>query len=73
MPPVVLCCVMLGFIFPDAFGWLKALSTALFVAGEAQAARILEEQYPKVGAVLIRDDGSIRILGDVCFTEEAGA
>ena len=50
-----------------------ALSTALFVAGEAQAARILEEQYPKVGAVLIRDDGSIRILGDVCFTEEAGA
>lgn len=30
MPPVVLCCVMLGFIFPDAFGWLKALSTALF-------------------------------------------
>lgn len=50
-----------------------ALSTALFVAGEAQTARILEEQYPKVGAVLIRDDGSIRILGDVCFTEEAGA
>ena len=50
-----------------------ALSTALFVAGEAQAARILEEQYPNVGAVLIRDDGSIRILGDVCFTEEAGA
>ena len=50
-----------------------ALSTALFVAGEAQAARILEEQYPKIGAVLIRDDGSIRILGDVCFTEEAGA
>ena len=50
-----------------------ALSTALFVAGEAQAAHILEEQYPNVGAVLIRDDGSIRILGNVCFTEEAGA
>ena len=50
-----------------------ALSTALFVAGEAQAARILEGQYPKVGAVLIRDAGSIRTLGDVCFTEEAGA
>ena len=50
-----------------------ALSTALFVAGEEQAARILEEQYPQVGAVLIRDDGSIRKLGDVRFTEEAGA
>lgn len=30
MPPVVLCCVMLGFALPDAFGWLETLSTALF-------------------------------------------
>ena len=30
MPPVVLCCVILGVVFPDSFSWLKNLSTALF-------------------------------------------
>lgn len=30
MAPVVLCCVVLGIAFPDFFGWLNGLSTALF-------------------------------------------
>lgn len=49
------------------------LSTALFVAGEEEAARILEAHYPQAAAVLVREDGTVRILGDLDFTPESAA
>ena len=47
-----------------------ALSTALFVMGEARAERLLREVYPDCAAVLVRDDGTVRVLGDVRFAGE---
>ena len=49
------------------------LSTALFVAGEEEAARILEAHYPQAAAVLVREDGTVRILGDLDFTPESAS
>ena len=43
------------------------LSTALFVAGEEEGERILS-RFPEAAAVLVRQDGSVRTLGDVDFT-----
>ena len=45
-----------------------ALSTALFVMGEARAEALLREKYPECAAVLVRDDGTVRVLGDAGFT-----
>ena len=47
-----------------------ALSTALFVMGEVRAERLLREVYPDCAAVLVRDDGTVRVLGDVRFAGE---
>ena len=49
------------------------LSTALFVAGEEEAARILETAYPDAAAVLVREDGTVRTLGDLDFAPEPDA
>lgn len=46
------------------------LSTALFVAGEEKAESILAACDPDAAAVLVRDDGSVRVLGDVDFTPQ---
>ena len=45
-----------------------ALSTALFVMGEERAEALLREEYPECAAVLVRDDGTVRVLGDAGFT-----
>ena len=45
-----------------------ALSTALFVMGEERAEVLLREEYPECAAVLVRDDGTVRVLGDAGFT-----
>ena len=47
-----------------------ALSTALFVMGEERAEQLLRENYPECAAVLVRDDGTVRVLGDAGFTGE---
>ena len=44
-----------------------ALSTALFVLGEEGARRALHA-FPGVGAVLVRSDGTVAVLGGVQFT-----
>lgn len=48
-----------------------ALSTALFVAGEEDAARILETRFPDAAAILVTDEGAVRVIGEVDFTPEA--
>lgn len=53
-------------IAPDGLT-ADALSTALFVAGEEKAEAILREHYPDCAAVLLRSDGTVRVLGDVVF------
>lgn len=45
-----------------------ALSTALFVAGEEKASEILHN-YAGVSAVLLRDDGTVCLLGDPPFAQ----
>ena len=47
-----------------------ALSTALFVMGEERAEQLLRENYPECAAVLVRDDGTVCVLGDAGFTGE---
>lgn len=47
-----------------------ALSTALFVAGEDAAQTILQQYYPDCAAVLLRCDGTVRVLGDALFIRE---
>ena len=47
-----------------------ALSTALFVMGEERAEQLLRENYPECAAVLVRDNGTVRVLGDAGFTGE---
>ncbi len=46
-----------------------ALSTAIFVMGEDAAADMLEARYPQVTAVMLRKDGSLRVIGEAEFTE----
>ena len=40
---------------------------------QEEAARILEAHYPQAAAVLVREDGTVRILGDLDFTPEAAS
>lgn len=45
-----------------------ALSTALFVCGEESAEQILLNAYgAEVSAVLVRDDGTVRVIGELEF------
>lgn len=44
-----------------------ALSTALFVCGEESAEQILETYGAEISAVLVRDDGTVRVIGDLEF------
>ena len=56
-------------IAPDGLT-ADALSTAVFVMGEDRTRAMFEQHFAdqKIGAVLVRSDGSICVLGDADFT-----